>query len=133
MPNSVPIENGNPAERAAARKYGLELKDSRVGFYDATYRSNGRKVQIKAARHERADGPGVYRVWRHHLRRLDDVGGSVILAVVNPDNPHRQVLKLTKQAPGDLLERGEFYQTGQKAMNGAYEARIPWPEVVSLA
>lgn len=133
MPNAVPIENGNPAERAAARKYGLTLKDSRTGYYDAVHKSNGRKVQIKAARYERRDGPGVYRVWRHHLRRLDDVGGSVILAVVNPDNPSRQVLKLTKTSPRELLDVGEFRRTGQEAMNGAYEARIRWPEVVSLS
>jgi hypothetical protein len=132
MPNSVPIANGNPAERAAARKYGLELTDSRTGFYDAEYKSNGRKVQIKAARHSRRDGPGVFRVWRHHLQRLDDSQGSVVLAVVNPDNDNRKVLKLTKTSPRELLDVGDYRKTGQKAMNGAYEARIRWPEVVSL-
>jgi hypothetical protein len=132
MPNPVPIENGNPAERAAARKYGLTLKDSRTGFYDAVYTSNGRKVQIKAARHTRRDGPGVFRVWRHHLQRLDDSQGSVVLAVVNPDNDNRKVLKLKRVSPSMLLDVGEFRRTGQKAMNGAYEARIQWPDVISL-
>lgn len=132
MPSSVPSRNGEAAVRAAARKYGLEVRDDPTGCWDARYRSNGRKVQVKAARYERADGPGVFRVWREHLRALAQLGGSVVLVVVNPENEHREVLKVSKRSPRDLLDRGEFRPTGQADMEGRHEARIPWPEVVAL-
>lgn len=132
MPSSVPSTNGDRAAAAAARKYGLDLRESSAGFWDGKYRSNGRKVQIKSARYEREDGPGVFRVWSGNLRRLRDVGGSVVLVVVNPSNPERKVLRVAKRSPDDLLDRGEFRATGQTDMAGKREARIPWPEVVSL-
>jgi len=132
MPSSVPSENGTRAARAAARKYGLVLRDDPTGFWDARHRSNGRKVQVKSALYERADGPGVFRVWREHLERLDERGGSVVAVVVNPSNPERKVLRVTKIAPAVLLDRGEFRLTGQDDMAGQHEARIPWPEVVDL-
>lgn len=132
MPNSVPAENGTRAAEAAARKYGLSLRDDPTGFWDAKHRSNGTKVQVKGAQYERADGPGVFRVWKEHLRELKQVGGSVVLVVENESNPRRKVLKVTKVSPADLLDRGEFRPTGQADMEGRHEARIPWPEVVSL-
>jgi hypothetical protein len=132
MPNEVPSSNGERAARAAARKFGLERKDASTGFWDAKHRSNGRKVQIKSALYERADGPGVFRVWREHLEALEDAGGSVAVVVVNPDNEHRKVLRVAKIAPTTFLERGEFRVSRQDSMKGMHEARIPWPEVVSL-
>ena len=132
MPNEVPSSNGERAARAAARKFGLERKSSSTGFWDAKHRSNGRKVQIKSALYERADGPGVLRVWREHLEELSAADGSVAVVVVNPDNEQRKVLRVAKIAPTTLLERGEFRATGQADMRGLHEARIPWPEVVSL-
>lgn len=132
MPNRVPSENGTRAARAAARKYGLVLRDDPTGYWDGKHRSNGRKVQIKGAHYQRADGPGVFRVWRGHLRDLEDAGGSVIGVVENPENDHRPVLRVTKISPSTLLDRGEFRPTGQADMEGQYEARIPWPELVDL-
>lgn len=132
MPNKIPRRNGDPAERAAARKYGLELIDGTTGFYDAVHVSNGRKVQIKSALYERRDGPGVFRIWREHLRELAQVEGTVVLAVVNPVNRHQKVLKVTKRSPRDLLEHGDFRKTGQQDMLGKTEARIPWPDLVTL-
>lgn len=132
MPNSVPSENGTRAAQAAARKYGLSLRDDPTGFWDARYRSNGRKVQVKGARYRRADGPGVFRVWKEHLRELDQVGGSVVVVVENPANEHRQVLKVSKVSPSTLLEMGDFRPTGQADMEGRHEARIPWPDLLSL-
>lgn len=132
MPNSIPSENGTLAARAAARKYGLVLKDGSAGYWDARYRSNGSKVGIKSAHYERADGPGVFRVWRENLRQLSEVGGSEVLVVVNPDNPERKVLKIQKVSPSLLLDVGDFRLTGQQDMMGMSEARIPWPEVVEL-
>lgn len=132
MPNKVPFENGTPAEEAAARKFNLDLKSGTTDFWDATYSSNGRKVQIKSARYERADGPGVFRVWREHLLSLSRVGGSVVVVVLNPANPSREVLKVEKVSPRLLLETGDFRPTGQQDMRGKHEARIPWPEIVTL-
>lgn len=132
MPNRIPSANGTPAEEAAARKYGLELKSGATDFWDATHRSNGRKVQIKSAKFERADGPGVIRVWKEHLLSLSEVGGSVVVVVVNPSNPQRKVLKMKKVSPNYLLDRGDFRRTGQQDMAGKHEARIRWPEIVSL-
>jgi hypothetical protein len=74
----------------------------------------------------------VFRLWREHLRNLEQLGGSVVLVVVNPSNRHRKVLKVTKRSPRTLLDAGEFRATGQADMAGLHEARIPWPEVVSL-
>lgn len=132
MPSSVPSTNGTIAAKAAARKYGLKLWSRSNGHFDASYRSNGHKVQIKSALYERADGPGVFRVWREHLEALEDVCGAVVLVVVNPSNPERQVLKVVKRSPSTLLDVGEFRETGQDDMAGKHEARIPWPEVVEL-
>jgi hypothetical protein len=132
MPNKVPSENGTRAQRAAARKYGLSVRDDPTGFWDARHTSNGREVQVKGADYQRADGPGVFRVWREHLRSLKMVGGSVVLVVVNPENPSRKILRVAKVSPGTLLDVGEFRETGQQDMQGMHEARIPWPELVSL-
>lgn len=132
MPTDVPAENGQQAVRAAARKYGLDVRDDRRGYWDAAHRSNGRKVQVKSARYERADGPGVIRVWREHLEQLHDVGGSVVVVVVNPTNDHRQVLRVEKVSPAALLDVATFRETGQQAMAGKREARMPWRDVVNL-
>lgn len=133
MPNAVPSQNGVLAARAARRKYGLEDLNGTTGFADARYRSNGRKVQVKGALYERAGGePGVFRVWREHLEQLKNAGGSVVLVVTNPANPERKVLRVVKRSPSTLLEIGEFRATGQDDMAGLHEARIPWPDVVSL-
>lgn len=132
MPSDVPATNGTRAARAAARKYGLDLRDDPTGFWDARHRSNGRKVQIKGALYERADGPGVFRVWQGHLRDLADAGGSVALVVTNPSNPTRKVLRVAKRSPRTLLERGDFRPTGQQDMLGRREARIPWPDLLDL-
>jgi len=133
MPSEEPQALGTEAERAAARKYNLEPKASSSGFYDAKYKSNGRKMQIKSASKERADGPGVFRVWRCHLEDLRDVGGSVAAVVVNRSNPDKQVLKIEKVSPSTLLALGdqEGWRTSrQSTMAGKKEARIPWPDVV---
>ncbi len=133
MPSDVPSENGQLAARAAARKYGLESLPGTQGPADARHRSNGSRVQIKSALYERASGePGVFRVWRAHLEAIEDAGGSVVVVVVNPSNPERKVLRVTKVSPRTLLEAGEFRPTGQQDMKGHREARIPWPEVVSV-
>lgn len=133
MPSDEPRYNGGSlAEAAAARKYGLVLKDGSTGWWDAKHRSNGRKVQVKAARHTRSGGdPGVIRVWREHLRDLRDHGGSVIVVVVAPSNPERKVLRVEKVSPSELLRRGDFRATGQEAMSGMHEARLAWNEVVA--
>lgn len=131
-PNAVPSTNGERAAAAARRKYGLEDIPGTQGFADARHKSNGRRVQIKSALYERADGPGVFRVWREHLRSLRDVGGSVAVVVVNPSNPERKVLRVSKVSPSTLLGLGEFRESHQEDMAGMMEARIPWPEVVSL-
>jgi hypothetical protein len=132
MPSDVPSQNGERAARAAARKYGLVRRDDPTGYLDARHRSNGSPVQIKSALYERADGPGVFRVWREHLEDLADAGGSVVVVVVNPSNPSRQVLKVSKVSPSTLLERGDFRPTGQADMKGLHEARLRWREVVDL-
>jgi len=133
MPSEVPSTNGEVGAAAARRKYGLEDLPGTTGFADAKYRSNGRRVSIKRALYQRASGdPGVFRVWREHLDQLKNRGGSVVLVVENPSNPHRQVLKVTKRSPAELLETSEFRPTGQADMKGMHEARIPWREVVSL-
>ncbi len=133
MPSEVPSQNGTRAARAARRKYGLVDLPGTTGHADAKHRSNGRRVQIKSALYERASGdPGVFRVWREHLEAIADAGGSVVLVVVNPSNPSRKVLRITKVSPAALLEAGEFRPTGQADMEGMHEARIPWPSVVSL-
>lgn len=132
MPNSVPSSNGERVAQAAARKFGLDLQADPTGFADARYKSNGRKVQIKSALKERADGPGVFRVWRRHLRALERANGSVLVGVVNPSNDHRKVLKVAKVSPRTLLDVGEFRRSRQSDMAGKYEARIPWRDVVSL-
>lgn len=132
MPTSEPAALGRAAAEAAARKYGLELQASSSGYHDAAFHSNGSKVQVKSASHSRADGPGVFRVWREHLESLDSVNGSVVLVVVSRDAPERPVLKVQKVSPQVLLDAGSFRPTGQKDMQGLHEARIPWPAVVSL-
>lgn len=133
MPNAVPSQNGTRAQRAAARKYGLDLRAPTTGFLDARHRSNGSPVQVKSALYERAGGePGVFRVWREHLRTLRDHGGSVVLVVVNPENPTRKVLRVVKRSPSTLLDRADFRVTGQDDMQGMREGRLPWPEVVDL-
>lgn len=130
MPSDEPRYNGgNLAEAAAARKYDLTVRADSTGFYDATH-ENGRKVQVKAARHTRQSGePGVFRVWQEHLEKLREHRGSVVVVVVSPSNPERKVLKVGKVSPRDLLNR-EFRKTGQSAMAGMHEARVPWPEVL---
>lgn len=132
MPNEVPSENGTLAARAARRKYGLVDLAGTTGYADAKHRSNGSRVQIKGALYQRADGPGVFRVWREHLRELSQVGGSVVLVVTNPDNPTRKVLRVEKVSPDLLLDAGEFRATGQQDMMPLHEARIPWPELLTL-
>jgi len=133
MPSEVPSQNGARAARAARRKYGLVDLPGTTGYADAYHRSNGSRVQIKGALYERASGePGVFRLWREHLRELAQVGGSVVLVVTNPDNEHRKVLRVTKRSPRDLLELAEWRETGQADMLGLTEARVPWPDVVSL-
>lgn len=132
MPSERPYTNGELAADAAARKYGLERNDGSAGYWDAVYSSNGRKVSIKSARYERADGPGVFRLWRENLKELKEVMGSVVLAVVNPSNEHRKVLRVVKRSPGALLDAADWRLTGQADMAGMHEARLPWPEVVSL-
>lgn len=132
MPSEVPSENGERAAVRAARKYGLTRRDDPTGFWDATHR-NGRKVQIKRALYERSSGePGVFRVWREHLRRLAKVRGSVVVVVENPANDERPILRIEKVSPHDLLDRDDWHQSEQSSMFGKYEARIPWPDVVSL-
>lgn len=108
------------------------LKDSSTGYWDARHRSNGSRVQVKSALYERDDGPGVFRVWREHLEALAEVGGTVAVVVVNPSNPSRKVLRVSKVSPDLLLDAGEFRETGQADMAGMHEARVPWPEVVDL-
>lgn len=133
MPSDVPRENGTAAQRAAARKYGLALRDGSAGFYDGVHRSNGRKVQVKSALFERAaGGPGVLRVWRHNLEQLRDVAGSVVVVVRNPANDVRPILRVEKVAPDLLLELADWRESGQQDMAGRREARIPWPDVVEL-
>jgi len=134
VPSDEPRYNGGSiAEAAAARKYGLELRDGSTGWWDAKHRSNGRKVQVKAARHTRSGGdPGVIRCWREHLRDLRDHGGSVVVVVVAPSNPERTVLRVEKVSPSELLRRGDFRATGQEAMRGMHEARLAWNRVVSF-
>lgn len=132
MPVETPAQLGEAAVDAAARKYGLVVRDDRRGFWDAKYKSNGRKVQIKSARYRRGDGPGVIRVWREHLRELAQVGGSVVVVVVNPENPQQQVLRVTRESPRRLLRLADFRDSGQSEMLGKSEGRIPWPEVVTL-
>lgn len=123
---------GDLAERAASRKYGLENTTDRTGFYDAKHQ-NGRKVQIKAAMYQRArGGPGVIRIWKHHLQKLSEVNGSVVVVVVNPSNITRKVLKIQKFSPKELLRIGDFRPTGQEAMKPAKEARIPWTDLMEL-
>lgn len=132
MPVDTPASLGAAAVEAAERKYNLRARTDRRGFWDATHR-NGKKAQIKSARHSRGNGQsGVFRVWREHLRNLAQLRGSVVLVVVNPQNPQRPVLKVEKTSPRRLLRVGDFRATGQQAMAGKHEARIPWPEVVDL-
>lgn len=132
MPSEVPSQNGTRAASAAARKYGLSLRDDPTGFWDAEHR-NGRKVQVKRALYERAGGePGVFRVWKGKLRELAQVRGSVVVVVENPENDHRPILKVEKVSPHDLLDRDDWHRSEQSSMFGKYEARIPWPELVSL-
>lgn len=133
MPSEVPSENGVLAARAARRKYGLEDLPGTTGFADARHRSNGRLVQVKSALFERSNGdPGVFRVWKEHLRELRQARGSVVVAVVNPSNPERKVLRVAKVSPSTLLELGEFRATAQADMRGLHEARVSWREVVDL-
>lgn len=133
MPVDEPRELSRRSHEAAARKYGLELRQQSAGWWDARYRSNGRRVQIKSARYERANGePGTFRVWRENLEQLAEHGGSVVVVVTNPSNPERQVLRVAKVSPRELLDRGSFRETGQRAMSGKHEARIPWRDVVEL-
>ncbi len=135
MPSSRPFALGTEGEAAAARKFGLDPVPGTSGFYDLVHRSNGRKVQVKSASYERADGPGVFRVYREHLHDLRDALGSVVLVVVNRDNPSRKVLKVVKVSPEVVLDAGDragWRATGQADMRHVTEARIPWPELVAL-
>lgn len=133
MPVDVPGELGTLAMDAAARKFGLEQRAQRAGWWDARHKSNGGKVQVKGALYERAGGaPGVVRVWRENLELLEEAGGSVVVVVTNPENPQRKVLRVAKTSPSTLLELGDFRATGQASMRGKHEARIAWNRVVTL-
>lgn len=133
MPVDEPRALATEAEQAAARKFNLELLDGTIGFYDATHRSNGRKVQVKSALYRRGSGdPGRFRVWRSHLEKLRDHSGSVVVVVRNPANPVRTVLKVEKVSPQRLLDRADWRESRQSDMAGKAEARIPWPDVVTL-
>lgn len=132
MPVSVPGALGDVAERAASRKYGLRNVSDPNGFYDAVYRSNGRKVQIKSASYERADGPGVVRVWESHLKALEDANGSLVLVVVSRDAEERPVRKVVKLSPSEVRRaaNGRWRRSKQASMDGMREARFRWPELV---
>lgn len=132
MPVREPQALGTVAQDAAARKYGLEQKATSDDFWDARYRSNGRRVQIKSASHSRADGPGVVRVWREHLRALQEAGGSVVVVVVSRDAPERPVRRVEKVSPSYLLElaEGRWRESQQADMAGKHEARFRWDELV---
>jgi hypothetical protein len=130
MPTSEPGSLGELGAQAAARKYGLDLNTDPNGYHDAVYRSNGRKVQIKSASWERADGPGVVRVWKEHLEALEEHSGSVVVVVVSRDTD--TVMKVAKVSPSALLEAGDFSRTRQASMRGMMEARLTWREALSL-
>lgn len=133
MPVETPRHLATEPQRAAARKYGLEVRAASAGWWDARYRSNGRKVQVKSARYRRDSGePGTFRCWRENLEELEAASGSVVLVVTNPSNPERTVLRVTKRSPSTLLDLGDYRETGQVAMAGKHEARIPWTDVLSL-
>lgn len=133
MPVEVPHELGQEVEHAAARKWGIDLRDERAGWLDGRHRSNGSPVSIKSAMKERQDGrPGVFRFWRHNLRQLQQNGGTVILGVVNPSNPTRKVVGLRKVSLQRIDDMANWQTSNQKRMKGKKEARIPWPEIMSL-
>lgn len=134
MPSSEPGSNGDRAERAAARKYGLRNVEDPTGFYDAAH-ANGRKVQVKRALYERESGePGVFRFWREHLLDLAAAAGSVVVVVENPSNDERPILRVEKIPPAEVLSvvGDGWRESEQESMAGMREARIPWPELVEL-
>lgn len=123
-------ERGHVAERAAARKYGLEGVGEETGYYDLTA-ANGCRYQVKSATHTRSnDGPGKFRFWREHFVTLADEQSAVILVLTASDSP--RVLKVEKVPTGEVREAvgGEWYPSGHADEGEQY--KVPWPDLLTF-
>lgn len=133
MPSNTSSARGFDAERAAARKYGLEGVDETTGYYDL-FANNGVKYQVKSAMHTRASGnPGRFRFWREHLERLHAEQSAVLLVLTSSAKAPDRILKIEKVSTGDVLGviGSGWVRSGHQDEMGA-QRRVPWPELVDL-
>lgn len=129
MPSSESSDRGHVAERAAARKFGLEGLEERTGWFDLRA-SNGVKYQVKSAQHTRSNGnPGKFRFWREHFERLHDTRSAVILVVTASTDPDH-VLKVEKVPTDKVAETvdGRWFASGHADEGEQY--RIPWRDLL---
>lgn len=133
MPSSESSGRGHRAERAAARKFGLDLDrddpavDSRA--------SNGVVYSIKSATYRRASGQyGRLRFWKDNFGDLPEGRAGVIVVIMpSASSTSRRPLVIERLSRAEVAEvieqRGGWNRSGHD--RGSRQHRLPWTELVS--
>lgn len=132
MPSSETSQQGIDAERAAARKYGLEGAGG-PGYADLTAR-NGVVYSVKSTVHTRANGkPGRFRFQRQNFEQLHAAQSAVILVLYpSVGTTSSRPLRIEKVSTSRVLEAiqraGGWVDAGHLSFRE--QRRISWPELI---
>lgn len=123
MPSKEAATWGAKAERAAARKYGLERESE--SWYDAYYKSNGRKVQVKSCDTAR-ENPR-FRFWKEEFDKIREARGSYVLVTYSSETGN--IAKIWKVMPSKL-GRVASWGPAEHAEKSGKQAKINWRQLV---
>lgn len=126
MPSKDARRQGQRAERAAARKYGLSVATSGPDYYDLLA-SNGTRYQCKSAVYETLGGnEGVFRVRKEHLERLEQKRSAFILVLFPSEGSDSTTpLKISKVSTNRVRSAVDHWYPQTQH----YE--IPWSNLLS--
>lgn len=132
MPSSDATYNGLRAERAAARKFGLDGAGG-PGFADLVAK-NGVRYQVKSTVYRRANGrPGRFRFEKSNFLKLHRCRSAVILVLFpSVGSGSGRPLRIEKVPTGDVLDEigaaGGWNRAGHRSFE--YQRRLPWPSLL---
>lgn len=128
MPSTDAAHWGRRAEKAAARKYGLQTKSTEN--FDLVHPGNAFRYQVKSCREYDKNGkPGRLRIWYDDYKAVASGNGTFIFVTYNPENSSYPINRIWKVPARDVAKAvdDDWYNSGHKHKGKQY--KLPWSEV----
>jgi hypothetical protein len=128
MPSKEANHWGREAEKAAARKFGLQTRSTE--HFDLVHPKNAFRYQVKSTEEYDGNGnPGRLRIWYEDYKAVAATTGTFIFVTYNPENQQYPINRIWKVPAKKVAEAvdGDWYASGHEHKGEQY--KLPWSEV----